>query len=119
MSNELDSLKSATISSLIWKVFEKGGRALVELAVQIVMARILAPAEFGALAIMLVFVNVGNVIVQSGLNTSLVQSDCIDDSDLSTVFWLSFGTSAALFLVVFFRHLQLQNFIRCLKLFGS
>lgn len=102
MSNELDSLKSATISSLIWKVFEKGGRALVELAVQIVMARILAPAEFGALAIMLVFVNVGNVIVQSGLNTSLVQSDCIDDTDLSTVFWLSFGTSAALFLVVFF-----------------
>ena len=102
MSNELDSLKSATISSLIWKVFEKGGRALVELAVQIVMARILAPAEFGALAIMLVFVNVGNVIVQSGLNTSLVQSDCIDDTDLSTVFWLSFGASAALFLVVFF-----------------
>lgn len=101
MPNELDSLKSATISSLIWKVFEKGGRALVELAVQIVMARILAPAEFGALAIMLVFVNVGNVIVQSGLNTSLVQSDRIDDSDLSTVFWLSFGTSAALFLVVF------------------
>lgn len=110
MSNELDSLKSATISSLIWKVFEKGGRALVELAVQIVMARILAPAEFGALAIMLVFVNVGNVIVQSGLNTSLVQSDCIDDSDLSTVFWLSFGTSAALFLVVFFTAPAIANF---------
>lgn len=110
MPNELDSLKSATISSLIWKVFEKGGRALVELAVQIVMARILAPAEFGALAIMLVFVNVGNVIVQSGLNTSLVQSDRIDDSDLSTVFWLSFGTSAALFLVVFLAAPAIANF---------
>ena len=59
---------------------------------------------------MLVFVNVGNVIVQSGLNTSLVQSDCIDDSDLSTVFWLSFGTSAALFLVVFFAAPAIANF---------
>lgn len=74
------------------------------------MARILAPAEFGALAIMLVFVNVGNVIVQSGLNTSLVQSDRIDDSDLSTVFWLSFGTSAALFLVVFLAAPAIANF---------
>ena len=101
LNNELESLKSATISSLIWKLFEKGGRAVVELAVQIVMARILAPEEFGALAIMLVFINLGNVIVQSGLNTSLVQSDCIDNYDLSTVFWLSFGASAVLFVAVF------------------
>ena len=65
------------------------------------MARILAPEEFGAFAIMLVFVNIGNVIVQSGLNTSLVQADEIDEKDLSTVFWLSFGTSAVLCAVVF------------------
>ena len=94
------SLRSATISSLFWKVFEKGGRAVVELAVQIVMARILAPEEFGALAIMLVFVNVGNVIVTSGLNTALVQAEEIDEADLSTVFWLSFGASAILFAAV-------------------
>lgn len=101
MANELGSLKGATISSLFWKVFEKGGRAVVELVVQIVMARILVPEEFGALAIMLVFVNVGNVIVQSGLNTALVQAEEIDEIDLSTVFWLSFGASAALFAAMF------------------
>ena len=95
------TLKRRTVSSLIWKFLEKGGRAVVELAVQIVMARLLAPEEFGALAIMLVFVNVGNVIVQSGLNTSLVQAEEIDEVDLSTVFWLSFGVSAVLFAVVF------------------
>lgn len=97
----LPDIKSKTISSLFWKMFEKGGRAVVELVVQIVMARILAPDEFGALAIMLVFVNVGNVIVQSGLNTSLVQAEEIDEVDLSSVFWLSFGASAVLFVAVF------------------
>lgn len=101
MANDLGSLKGATISSLFWKVFEKGGRAVVELVVQIVMARILAPEEFGALAIMLVFVNVGNVIVQSGLNTALVQAEEIDEIDFSTVFWLSFGASAVLLVAVF------------------
>ncbi len=73
----------------------------MQLLVQIVMARLLAPEEFGALAIMLVFVNVGNVIVQSGLNTALVQAVEIDKIDLSTVFWLSFGASLVLFVVVF------------------
>lgn len=92
---------SSVLSSLVWKLFERGGRAAVELVVQIVMARLLAPEQFGALAIMLVFVNIGNVIVQSGLNTALVQSSEVDSKDCSTVFWLSLGISIALYVVVF------------------
>ena len=95
------NLKKSTISSLFWKLFERGGRAIVELVVQIVMARLLAPEAFGALAIMLVFVNVGNVVVQSGLNTALVQSPRIDCKDCSTVFWLSFVFSILLYVIVF------------------
>ena len=63
-----DDLKTTTIRSLFWKLFEQGGTAVVTLVVQIVMARLLSPDDFGALAIMLVFVNIGNVIVQSGLS---------------------------------------------------
>ena len=97
-----EGLKKNTVTSLVWKLFERGGRAIVELAVQVVMARLLAPDEFGALAIMLVFINVGNVIVQSGLNTALVQAESIDDDDTSTGFWLSFGVSILLYGIVFF-----------------
>lgn len=100
-SRQEPSLKQETLSSLIWKLFERGGNAVVQLAVQIVMARLLAPEEFGALAIILVFVNIGNAIVQSGLNTSIVQAQTVEDSDLSTVFWLSFGTSIVLCLLVY------------------
>lgn len=97
-----NELKSKTISSLFWKIIEKGGRAIVELVVQVAMARLLVPEQFGALAIILVFVNFGNVVVQSGLNTALVQSEWVCDDDYSTVFWLSFGMSIALYVVVFF-----------------
>lgn len=95
------SLKTATISSLVWKLFERGGNALIQIVVQIVLARLLVPEQFGALAIMLVFVNIGNVLVQSGLNTALVQAPNVDDDDSSTVFWLSFVVSLALYLIAF------------------
>lgn len=98
---EVQDLKKKTISSLFWKLLERGGNSLVQLVVQIIMARLLAPEEFGALAIMLVFVNIGNVIVQSGLNTAIVQAKEVDDVDLSTVFWMSFGVSLVL-VVVFY-----------------
>ena len=97
-----DSLKYNTISSLVWKFIERGGNAIVQMAVQVVMARLLSPEQFGVLAVMLVFVNIGNVIVQSGLNTALVQDPDVTERDYSTVFWLSLGVSVVIYFGVFF-----------------
>lgn len=94
------SLKSRTIASLLWKFLERGGNQAVQLLVQIVLARLLMPEDFGALAILLVFVNLGTVVVQSGLNTALVQALEVDDDDCSTVFWMSFGVSLLLYTVL-------------------
>jgi O-antigen/teichoic acid export membrane protein len=95
-------LKTSTIKSLFWKLFEQGGTSLITLVVQIVMARLLAPAEFGVLAIMLVFVNIGNVLVQSGLNTAIIQAPDASERDYSTVFWMSLAISLVLYAAVFF-----------------
>lgn len=95
-----DTLRNRTVSSLIWKLFEQSASSVVSLIVQIVMARLLAPDEFGMLAIMLVFVNVGNVIVQSGLNTAIIQGPNVTERDYSTVFWMSLVVSLVLYLAV-------------------
>ena len=94
-------LKTTTIRSLFWKLFEQGGTAVVTLLIQVVMARLLAPDEFGMLAIMLVFVNIGNVIVQSGLNTAIIQAPDATERDYSTVFWMSLVLSLAFYAVLF------------------
>lgn len=96
-----DNLKDSAINSLFWKLFERGGNAVVQMVVQVVMARLLAPEQFGMLAIMLVFVNLGNVIVQSGLNTALIQAPDATEDDCSTVFWFSLAVSLALYAAVF------------------
>lgn len=96
-----DGLKSQTVSSLVWKLLERGGNQIIQLAVQVVLARILVPEDFGALAIMLVFVNIGNAIVQSGLNTAIVQAPEIDEGDCSTIFWMSFVISIILYFGTF------------------
>lgn len=102
--------KHRTIISVCWKLLERGGNQSIQLVVQIVMARMLTPKEFGALAIMLVFINIGNVIVTSGMSTALVQSEEVDDSDFSTVFWMSLGASAVLFAALFVAAPTLSTF---------
>lgn len=100
--SEKRDMKSSAIHALFWKFFEQGGTAAVTLIVQVVMARMLSPQEFGALAIMLVFVNVGNVMVQSGLNTAIIQNPDTTDDDCSTVFWMSLAVSVTIYVLVFF-----------------
>lgn len=95
------ALKTKTISSLIWKLLERGGNGLIALLVQIVMARLLAPEDFGSLAILIVFINVSNVFVQSGFNTALMQSSEVDEVDCSTVFWICLTVAIVLYAVIF------------------
>lgn len=95
------TLKSQAISSLFWRFFERGGSGLVAMLVQIVMARLLLPDDFGLLALLAVFVNIGSVFVQSGLNTALIQSPDEEEDDYSTVFWMSGAIAAVLFILIF------------------
>lgn len=96
-----DDLKTRTLGSLFWKFLERGGYHGIQLIVQIVLARILMPSDFGLLAILLVFINVGNVLVQSGLNTALIQAHDVDHRDASTVFWVSVALAGALYAAVY------------------
>lgn len=92
-------LKRDVVSSLFWRLVEQSGRQIIQVAVQIVMARLLAPDMFGTLAVALVVVNLGNVIVTSGLNTALVQVKDVHEDDWHTVFWLCLGMGCVMFAV--------------------
>lgn len=112
----------SAIKGFAWKLLERGGYSAVQMVVQVVMARLLAPEDFGAMAIMLVFVNLGNVVVQSGLNTALIQSSNVDERDYSTVFWMSLAVAAVLYVGVYTsapliaRYYGLSSFVWPLRL---
>lgn len=95
------SLTEKATSSFLWKLLERGGYQGIQFVVQIILARLLSPADFGALAIIVVFVNLANVFVQSGFNTAIIQAKEIDDDDCSSVFWFSMAISVVLFAALF------------------
>ncbi len=97
-----DTSKTHVISSLLWKFLERAGTQGVQFVIQIVLARILCPDDYGILAILMAFIALANVFVQSGFNTSLIQKKDSDETDFSSVFWLSLFVSLLLYIVLFF-----------------
>ena len=93
--------KSNIISSLFWKLMERGAAQGIQLAVQIVLARVLAPEQFGTIAIVMVFVNLARVFVQSGFSTALIQKKDADSEDFSSVFYLSLAVAGVSYVIIF------------------
>ena len=86
--------------ALFWKLLERGGAKGLRLLVQIVLARLLTPEEFGLLAILLVFVSLSDILILGGLGASLLQMPDARRIDYSTAFWLSTGFSLVAFAVL-------------------
>jgi len=84
--------------SFIWRILQQYSVYVVKLLVQIVLARLLSPAEFGLIAIVMVFTSIAEIIAVSGLGTALVQKYKPDERDYSTV--LSFSILLALFVYI-------------------
>lgn len=75
-------------NGFIWKFVERLSVQGSQFIIQIILARLLSPEHYGALAIMMIFVNLANVIIQNGFNTALVQNKDVTELDFSSVFWI-------------------------------
>lgn len=84
-----------------WSVAERLSAQVISLIVSIVLARLLTPDDYGLLAIVNVFVAIGDALVAGGFGTALVQKKNSDDLDFNTLCWFSVGMSAVLYAVLY------------------
>ncbi|MFV9482462.1 lipopolysaccharide biosynthesis protein [Christiangramia sp. ASW11-125] len=96
------SLQKKALSGISWTFVEQFGSQAIGFIVQIVLARLIAPEEFGLLGMILVFNAVGNSLSDSGMSQSLIRSDKPDEEDFSTVFSINFAVSVFLYLLFYF-----------------
>lgn len=94
--------KNKVISSLIWKFLERGGVQGVQFVLSIILARLVTPEDYGVIAILLVFIQIATVFIQSGFNTALIQKKESDDLDFSSIFYLSLFVAGILYVILFF-----------------
>ena len=95
-------MKSQSVfKNFLWRFAERCGAQMVTFVVSIVLARILAPEDYGTIALITVFTNIMQVFVDSGLGTALIQKKDADDLDFSSVFYFNFVVCLVLYGVMF------------------
>ncbi len=110
MENKKNSMAKSVTSGLVWTYAERTGSQLITIIVTIILARLIAPNEYGVISLVVIFINIANTFVVSGLGNSLIQKRDADSLDFSTLFYFSIVFSLIIYIIVFFCAPSIANF---------
>jgi O-antigen/teichoic acid export membrane protein len=88
--------------NIIWDYIGKFGNYLVSFLISIILTRLLVPAEFGIMAMVMVVITVAGIFLDMGFNRAIIQQKEISSVQLSTVFYINVAVSLLLMLLCFF-----------------
>lgn len=106
------NLRKKTLDGLIWTFSQQFGAQIISFFITIFLARILAPAEFGIIAMLSVFVAVGGLLVDGGLSSSLIRTGRANQKDYSTVFFFNLGGSLIIYVLIYFMAPLISSFYK-------
>jgi teichuronic acid exporter len=95
------SLTSKTVKSVFWSAIERFSVQIVQFVITIILARLVAPSEYGLIAMLAIFIAIAQSFVDSGFTSALVQKKNRTETDFSTVFYFNIVISLIAYLVLF------------------
>lgn len=96
------SFKKKALTGVFWSSLEGFGVKGIGFLSQIILARILLPSDFGLIAMIAVFIGIGDLIADSGLGQSLIRNKNSLASDFSSVFYLNILLGLLVYLSIYF-----------------
>jgi len=101
-----------------WSAVDRFSYLAIQFVLGIVIARLITPEEYGVLGILMVFINVSQVFIDSGLGSALIYKNKIDDDYLNTTFVFNLSVSVVLFIVIFFLSSIIESYFSLQGLSG-
>ena len=94
----------------LWVFVEKGTVITIQFVTLLVLSRLLTPQEYGIYGIMLIFISISDLLVDSGFGGAIIQKKNVSQSDIDTLFLTNTGIAACLYGVLFLISGLVQSF---------
>jgi O-antigen/teichoic acid export membrane protein len=94
------TLRLRALSAVRWTTLAAFSRAALQLAQLTILARLLAPEDYGLMAMVVVVLGFGMIFADLGVNSAYVQRQDVTPAERSSLFWLNVGVSVGLTILV-------------------
>lgn len=96
-----EAVGKKAIKGTIWSGCDRFGVMILQFVVNLILARLLTPADFGTIGMLLIFLTVSQVFVDSGFGSALIQKKIPTETDYSTIFFWNIGIGIILYIILF------------------
>ncbi len=103
-------IKQKTKVGMAWNAFEKIAVQGISFVLNIILARLLTPHDYGTIGMILIFLTFSNVFVESGFTRALIQRQDRTEKDFSTVLIFNVLISILLYVILFFASPAIADF---------
>ncbi len=97
----MQDLATKTKKGLQWSAIERLLTQVIQLAITLMLARLLGPTAFGLVGMLVVFIAISNVFVDSGFTSALIRKTDCTNNDLVTAFYYNILMSSLCYLVLY------------------
>ncbi len=98
---EESNLKKKTVNGVIWSFVERFSVQGVVFVLDLIIARIIGPDNYGLIALLAIFMTVSQVFIDGGFSSALIQRKSRTEADYSTVFYINLGISIFIYVLLF------------------
>ena len=91
------NLKQKMLSGALWQSLERFGLQGFSFVLQLVLARLLLPDDFGIVVLLDIFIQLAWCFVDSGFGVSMIQCREAEEKDFSGIYWISQGIAFLLY----------------------
>lgn len=95
------NLKTQVTSGILWSGGARIAQQILQFGLSVILARLLSPAEYGLMAMVMVFTGFAGMLADAGFNPALVQRKDLRQEHIHTVFWITLGSGFLLTTVTF------------------
>ena len=86
-----------TTKGILWAAIDKFGIVMLQFVINIVLARLLVPEDFGLVGMIMIFIAVSQTLIDGGFASALIQKVDASQTDYSTIFYWNILFSAVLY----------------------
>lgn len=84
-----ESLKKKTVKGVAWTSLDQVTALILGFVIEVILARLLSPSDYGLLAMIAVFNAVALTFVNSGFGSALIRKPDMTDNDTTTAFYFN------------------------------
>jgi len=120
-----ESLGHKTVKSSVWSILDVLMRQGIGFVISVVLARLLTPSDYGTIGLIMIFISIANVFVDSGFGAALIRKVDRTNEDLNTAFFFNVFVGIIVYLILFvsapyiasfFNNYELTDILRVLGL---